>query len=193
MKLDSKLIWTEHIKNIKSKIAKSLYIINSVKRILPKQAKLTLYYSLIYSYMQYGIILWTATNNGNLKNIFKMQKKAIRSITLSKYNAHTRPLFKQLSILELNDIITLENAKFMYKCVNNDLPEKILNLFTKNEAIHNYNTRHAPDLHFNRRKTNVSSKSYIHKGPVIWSNIESKMKQLKTIHSFNINLKKRTP
>ena len=30
--------------------------------------------------------------------ILKIQKKAVRSITLSKYNAHTEPIFKTLKI-----------------------------------------------------------------------------------------------
>ena len=38
------------------------------------------------------------------KKIFKLQKKAIRIISLAKYNAHTEPLFKTLNLLKMNDI-----------------------------------------------------------------------------------------
>ena len=38
------------------------------------------------------------------EKIFKLQKKAIRIISLAKYNAHTEPLFKTLNLLKINDI-----------------------------------------------------------------------------------------
>ena len=56
------------------------------------------------------------------KRIFKLQKKAIRMISLAKYNAHTEPLFKTLNLLKINDIFTSSQLKFYYKFLKNDLP-----------------------------------------------------------------------
>ena len=53
---------------------------------------------------------------------FKKQKKALRAITFTKWNAHTTPLFKHLNILTVYDINKLQILCFVYKAVNNLLP-----------------------------------------------------------------------
>ena len=45
----------------------------------------------------------------------------IRIITVSKYNAHTEPLFKALD-LKIQDMLDLSTLKFYYMYVHNNLP-----------------------------------------------------------------------
>ena len=51
--------------------------------------------------MKYDILLWGFRN----QRMTKLQKSAVRVITLDKYNAHTKPIFKCLNILKLDDMI----------------------------------------------------------------------------------------
>ena len=51
------------------------------------------------------------------ERLTKLQKKSVRIITLSKYNAHTEPLFKKLKLLKLTDLLKLNELKFYYKFV----------------------------------------------------------------------------
>ncbi len=51
-----------------------------------------LWNSLILSHINYGILAWEHESN----RILKLQKKAVRIISVSKYNSHTEPLFKEL-------------------------------------------------------------------------------------------------
>ena len=53
------------------------------------------------SYLSYGILLvvWDIV----AVRLEKIQKKAIRLITLSGYIAHTDPLFKELQLLKIVD------------------------------------------------------------------------------------------
>ena len=53
----------------------------------------------------------------------KNQKRFLRIITNSKYNAHTDPLLKQLELLNLSNRITLNAFKFHYKYSIKLLPE----------------------------------------------------------------------
>ena len=54
--------------------------------------------------------------------IVTLQKKAVRAITSSAYNAHTSPIFKNLRLLKIYDIYTLQQLKFYYKMVHTNLP-----------------------------------------------------------------------
>ena len=51
-----------------------------------------------------------------------MQKAAIRIIAGKSYNAHTEPLFKELQILPLPDLISFSKIQFMQRFVQNFLP-----------------------------------------------------------------------
>ncbi len=56
------------------------------------------------------------------------RKKVIRIINIRKYNAHTEPLFKELKLLKVTDILRLHELKFYYKYKNNKLPHYLQNL-----------------------------------------------------------------
>ena len=85
---DKHMNWKSHINKIANKLSRYIGILNKLKRILPLNIKLTLYNSLIKPHIIYGILLW----GHNCERILKLQKKIIRIITLSKYNAHTDPI-----------------------------------------------------------------------------------------------------
>ncbi len=74
--------------------------------------------------------------------ITKLQKKAVRIISLSKYNAHTEPIFKQILLLKVIDILKLQELKFYHKFKNNKLPIYLQSLPVHyNFDIHEHNTR----------------------------------------------------
>ena len=80
-----------------------------------------LYYALIYPYLSYGNIAWGNTYTTRLQPTRRLHKKIIRIITFSKFTEHTSPLFKELSILPLDDINNEAIALFMFRYFNNML------------------------------------------------------------------------
>ncbi len=77
----------------------------------------------------------------------KLQKKAVRVIACSKYNAHTNPIFKSLKILKLSDLYVLGLLKFYFKHSNDQLPTYLQSIsFIKNNEVHGYRTRSANNL-----------------------------------------------
>ncbi len=63
-------------------------ILNRLKRFLPIQTKVLIYKSLVLSHLNFGILLW----GFKCEKKIKLQKKIVRILSLSKYNAHTDPL-----------------------------------------------------------------------------------------------------
>ena len=70
-----------------------------------------MYNSLILSSLNYGILVC----GYNTDRLFKVQKRAVRVISKSKFNAHTDPLFQNLQILKIEDIHKLNVLKLYYK------------------------------------------------------------------------------
>ena len=52
-----------------------------------------LYHSLIQPYFQYCNIIWAIHHTQHIELLFRKQKKAVRIIILSKWNAHTKNLY----------------------------------------------------------------------------------------------------
>ena len=78
--IDDKLKWNIHIDKVKSHISSSLFAINKIKHFAPKRIMKTLYYSMVYPYLIYGITLWGATYKFSVNKLTVMQKKVIRAM-----------------------------------------------------------------------------------------------------------------
>ena len=135
--IDENMSWKAHIHKISNKVSRSLGIINSLKNTIPRPILLTLYNALILPHLQYSILCW-GSNPGKLVNL---QKRAMRLISGSKYNAHTEPIFKRLDLLKLDDIFKLSVLKFYYRFNKGILPHYLQNMFHENVPQHSYSTR----------------------------------------------------
>ena len=132
---------------ISNKISRTVGILNKLKHFLPLKTKVLLYNSLILSHLNFGILAW----GYECERIAKLQKKVIRIITTSKYNAHSEPILKKLKLLRVGDILRLQELKFYYKFKNNKLPQYLQNLpIRPNTDMHNHATRTRHDIHLNK-------------------------------------------
>ena len=92
-------------------------------------------YSLYSPYLNPSSICSTYPGLQTQKIDYKLQKRAIRIITQSKYNAHTGPLFKQINLFKLSDRLTLRVLKLYYKYRNGNLLLYMLKMFSSNTKI----------------------------------------------------------
>ena len=106
--INETLSWKPHIEKISVKISKVVGVLSKCKRYLHSSVLLKIYNSLILSRINYGITCWGFDN----QRIYKLQKKAIRVICKTKYNAHTDPLFQKLNTLKVKDIFQNQCLRF---------------------------------------------------------------------------------
>ena len=99
--MDGNLNWKSETSHVASKVAKSIGIMSRCSFFLPKTSLRMLYYSLLYPYFYYCNIVWASTYKTNLRRLVILQKRIIRIINKSHFNAHTDPIFKDLGILNL--------------------------------------------------------------------------------------------
>ena len=190
--IDKNLQWQAHIGSVKSKLSKSLYILRQVCNILPKQILTTLYYSLVYSKLQYGIMHCgtKATFNYNLEHIIAKQDKAICIINKKKITKRNSHLFAAAKVLKFDDIVRFEMLKVMYEYYHKNLPLPLMEMFVSNEHFHPYNTRHAQDPHLKIYRYKIASESFLHRGPSEWSKLNQHIISAKTKYVFSKRLKR---
>ena len=93
--LDENLSWKNHTKMVGNKISRVIGVLFRLKLVFPKEILLTLYNTLISTYINYGLLVWGMEST----RIEGLQKKAIRLVTNSSYIAHTTPLFVEEKLL----------------------------------------------------------------------------------------------
>ena len=88
--------------------------LHKFKYVFPHIILILIYTSLIESHINYCILLWGT----NYDKIFKLQKQAIRTISLNHFKAHTSPWFKSMNLLDIRDTYQLQLLKLYYKVKN---------------------------------------------------------------------------
>ena len=182
--IDTHLSWKSHTNMISLKIAKTIGIMCKLKHFVPSINLKTIYSSLITPYLNYGIL----TLGTQASTLGKLQKKAVRIISNSKYNAHTDPLFKILNILkvQVTDLCALQELKFAFKLENGTLPLYFTNsMYQRHSEIHNYETRYANNLVTPQSKHYFTNKSIRFRLPNIYNNCPATIKNKITTHSFH--------
>ena len=72
-----------------------------------------------------------------------LQKRAVRVMSGSRYNAHTDPLFKKLHLVKISDLFTVNVYKIYYKLRHVSLPTYVANMFKDFLRNHEHETRQA--------------------------------------------------
>ena len=175
IQLDAKLNFKPHIDFISSKLSKSAGILHRVSGFVPESNMIKLYYSFIYPYLLYGILIWGNSNDTHLKPLVLLQKKIIRILTSSSYLSHTEPLFSRTKILKLNDLYRLYLGIYMFKKkLNNSI------VYPSHSYLTRYNLNAVPT--FQRLSRCQNSLTFV--GPKQWNLIPDNIRNSSSLSSF---------
>ena len=177
--LDCKLTWKSHIEEITNKLCKVNGIIHKIKNACNKKCLLQIYNSLLYPNLIYCCAIWGGAYKTYLNNLTINQKKLIRNLTNSKRLEHTAPLFRELKLLKIVDIISYQSILFVYKSLN-IYP---LDCGFQHSPQHNIHTRNSNDLTIPLFHTSHAQQSITFRGTKLWNDIstDTKRKSLFTV------------
>ena len=144
---------------------------------------------MILPYLYYCNLAWGGTFKANLQRIVILQKRALRIVNNSTYDANTSPTFKEHKLLKFRDIHSFQLGFFMFSLKNSTLPSKFNNLFLINSQIHNYNTRNAHSFRLPLCRTNTRQFSIYFQGPKFYNSLNSTRTGSSSSASFKRKLK----
>ena len=191
--IDSGLIWQEHIDTITQKISRSIGLLYKIRAFINQKTIIMLYYSLIFSHLNYAIEIWGSAHNIYLNRILILQKRAVRMISycdnhLDDFSFHSSdPLFYKLNIHKVQDVFILRIAKFIFNCLIKTTPVNFHSWFTLTTEIHRHNTR-TKYVDINKlaltrtlfipyaRTTHYGLKLIKVQGPKIWNSLPSSLR-----------------
>ena len=147
-----------------------------------------IYNSLCLSHISYALTAWGAAPKSILNRIMKIQKKGIRHVCNTKYNAHTQPLYKNNKILQLDDLYKLQCVKIMYKRKHNILPSYHSERLVTNFERKQLNTRQKYDVDISKCNKIISQINNInYKVGKSWNELPFEIKEssFKSLSSFS--------
>ena len=129
MYIDEKLSWKYHIDKVTSKISKVTREMAKARHYLSLRTLKAIYDTMVWPYLTYCNMIWSSTYQIRLKPLFLTQKKLVRLTTFTKYNEESKPIFRQLNLLNIHELSTNLTALFMHSFFNQHLPNYFTNSF----------------------------------------------------------------
>jgi hypothetical protein len=162
--LDEHLSLNFHTEHLVSKLTRSLYCIKQAKHIIPAAGMRALYFALIHSHLVYCSSLLSMLSAKNVNKIKKIQKKALRIMDGSSYNAHTAPIMLKYQILPFELLIKQSQLSFMHSIEYKYAPNSFDNVWQKNsERQPELNLRNANDYYILQPRTETfKNPQYMH-------------------------------
>ena len=139
--LDEHLSWKTHVDCIASKLQRANGALSKIRHYVPLKTLVNIYHSIFSSHMRYACQVWGLCDNFITHRILTLQKAALRLMTFNQPRAPSAPIFSDLKILTVFDLVKLLNIQFVHKFLNSELPDDTLNTFAFTKISHSYRTR----------------------------------------------------
>ena len=108
---------------------------------------------------------------------------------MSKWNAHTKPLFVNHRILTLSNINIFQVCCFIYKVRYNLLPSFCINWFFENNKIHHHCTRNATKFYVTSHRLTCRSHSIKVLSVKLWNNLPTSITESLLLPVFKCRCK----
>ena len=138
--LDEHLLWTKKVNQVNSKLNGTIRILSKLTCNTSLNILKTFYHSLFRSHQQYGTQLQGQENFVNRNNIRNFQNQGLRKIAFKRFHDPVKPLYKDLKILKLKDLLHLQNSLFVLQFEQLQILEKSFVEIKHYGDNHNYQT-----------------------------------------------------
>ena len=107
------------------------------------------------SFLHYSIVIWDQTFSSYIEPLFKLQRKAIRTISHQTALSRSLPLFKGLQLVRVSDVFKLKLLTFVYDSMTMLTPSCFHGNFSLSSTVHNHATRQScrNDFYLIRKNT----------------------------------------
>ena len=143
--VDENLRLQTHIDKSSKKITYGIGAIKRIRDFVPTPTLHCIYNALIQSQFDYCNIVWGNCGKTLFDRLQKLQNRAARVLTFSRYDADANRLFRQLNWKDLSTQFQIQKALMVYKSLNDLVPGYLSSKFVKR-----YETRYSPGNSVNK-------------------------------------------
>ena len=173
--IDCKLNWKLQLNYVSSKLSRTIAILHKVKNKLNMKSLILLYNALFLSHLNYCSNIWGNTFKSSLKNIFILQKRAIKCIC-NTHSMYTN-FYTISNSLKFDDIVKMNSIQFMFRARNNILPKNLQLLYKAKSYNGNL---------FHRIKVRTDRKAFClsNTGQMLWNRLPQQIRNITKLNNF---------
>ena len=172
--LDSYLSWNDHIDLISPKISSRLGMLRKARKVIPREACITLHDTMILPLFDYCSAVWDGCGKTNRDYLDKLQRRAVSIIEGRKIQHHE--INRTLNWPSLESRRKYQIGLQIFKCFNGLAPAYLLHDFHYSRDFHAYNTRNKDLLRLPLAKTTKYQSSFRYNGAKTWNNLLYKLR-----------------
>lgn len=176
--IDANLNWKEHVGSLIKNLNNALFSLRILSNVSNLQTLTTVYYAYFESLISYGLIFWGSSVKAD--KVFKLQKKAVRSIARVPQRSSCKTLFQNFKILTLYSL-------FIYQI--SVMVKQHWNTFIESQPSHHYDTRNRNLIKPAKHRLIIFEKSPQYLGPKIFNKLPAKFHQIEELKKFKKSLK----
>ena len=184
MIIDEHLSWNSHINNLCNLLSRNFNLFYNIRNIVPTNLKRQLYFSLVFSHIQYDIEIYGTCRNNLLNKVQTLQNKLLKVLYKHPYRTDTNYLHRELNILKVKGIRKLNILKFVYESINKTSIKQFHKHYTFHRNIHNRNSRQDKRLYPTVFKTKYGESTLHYVGTKLWNSLENNIKTCSSLYTF---------
>ena len=186
--LDENLNWDTHINEICNRLKALFHVFYSIRDFLSKEDIKTIYYTLIYSRIKYGITIFGHDCKSKVKKLQTLQNQLLKVLSHKNYRFSTEQLHKEFKLMTVENITKHETLSFVHKFIYNCLPPVFKEYFKP--LNHTHGTRNRDQtLEIKAHSSVIAANSVQIMGAKLWNSLSNEYKILTKTKCFRNELK----
>ena len=191
MTIDEHLSWSEHINKLCNTLSRNFYLFYNIRNLIPHRLKRQLYFSLVYSRIQYGIEIYGTCQKGLIDKIQILQNKLLKTLYKLPYVTDTNKLHTRLNILKVKDIYKINVLKFVYESINHTSIEQFHNHYEYQSNRNNANLRNRNLLYPQTSNNKFGESTLKFQGTQLWNSLPVNLRFINSFYSFKKALRQK--
>ena len=147
MQIDQTLSWNSHISELKKSCAGKLIQMKQIRNCMKRETFSKVVQACVLSSVHYSDIIYGNASKTALHEAQLIQNFAARVVTGNRKFDRVTPALNILQWKRLEEQRRTHRLCLLYKCLNNQAPQYLPEMFDANSQIHEYNTRQQHHLH----------------------------------------------
>ena len=180
---NSKLNFSEHLKNIFQKTNKTIGLLRKLQTLLPRALLITIYKSFIRLHLDYGDMIYDQTFNMSFQQKMEMiQYNAALAITGAIRGSSREKLFQELGLETLQQRRWYRKLCCFYKILKSQSPKYLYSII----PMHNmsYRTRQCNKIPAINVKHDFFKNTFFPSTIIEWNKLDWKIKNSESIETF---------
>ena len=137
--IDQHLNWKDQITHVSNKVSKNIGILYKLRHCVCIHVLKQLYYTLIYSYLNYAVVMWGNNYPSNLIKLCSLQNICIHCMFFASSRESSQVFYKLLDIFKFDNIVKLSTCVLAHKILNKSpsIPSLFWNSLRTVSSLHN--------------------------------------------------------